>query len=231
MDAVKLLIFEWVITNGSLPGFAERLDATKPLWKTVEADMTVYRGQGHSKKGIPMVGAVPPNLLKGDIRPIISTSKERASVIEYAGADCCIFQIVLKPGVKYLDIEPMFTSTSPSTGERYIYVAPEIVDGLKARVPNTPEYANYWIKPRTPSGALIQFFKRNIQKEHEVMVLGGGVFVEPVSLKGAKPEVLITSYSPKAAGRRVQTFRRKPKSRSNGRGPARKPATRRYRKS
>jgi hypothetical protein len=33
------------------------------------------------------------------------------------------------------------------------------------------------------------------------------------------------------AGRRVQTFRRKPKSRSNGRGPARKPATRRYRKS
>jgi hypothetical protein len=217
MDAVKLLIFEWVITNGSLPGFAERLDATKPMWKTVEADMTVYRGQGHSKKGIPFVGTVPPNMIKGDVRAIISTSKERASIIEYAGADCCIFQIVLKPGVKYLDTEAMFG-------------ADDAYEDLADEVRKLAPASGSWVRPNTPRHVLTSFFMKNLKKEHEVMVLGGGTFTEPVSI-GGTPQEFEVSYSPKAAGRRVQTFRRKPKSRSNGRGPARKPATRRYRKS
>ena len=216
MDAVKLLIFEWVITNGSFPGFAERLDATKPMWKTLEADMTVYRGQGHSKKGILPVGEVPPNLLKGDIRPIISTSKERASVIEYAGIDCCIFQIVLKPGVKYLDIEAMF-------GPEDAYE--EIAGEVRKLAPTSGS----WVRPNTPRHVLTSFFMKNLQKEHEVMVLGGGTFTEPVSI-GGTPQGFEVSYSPKAAGRRVQTFRRTSKSRSNGHRPARKSATRRYRK-
>jgi hypothetical protein len=217
MDAVKLLIFEWVITNGSLPGFAERLEATKPMWKTVEADMTVYRGQGHSKKGIPAVGAVPPNVLKGDIRPIISTSKERASVLDYAGPDCCIFQIVLKPGVKYLDIEAMFG-------------ADDAYEDLADEVRKLAPASGSWVRPNTPRHVLTSFFMKNLKKEHEVMVLGGGTFTEPVSI-GGTPQGFEVSYSPKTAGRRVQTFRRTSKSRSNGRRPARKPATRRYRKS
>ena len=185
VDPIKSLVFEWLITNGSFPGFSDRLDATKPQWKTVAEDMIVYRGQGHSKKGIPSLG--PPNVLKGDMRSVISTSLHRESISEYAGAECCIFQITLKPGVKYLDVESVFTAE-----DNYEELAEDV---RKKTFPDS------WIKPKTALRVLVAFFLKNLKKEHEIMVAGGGSFSDPVS-QGGVPEVFTTSYSPKIAGRR-----------------------------
>jgi len=185
IDPLKSLVFEWIITNGSFPGFSDRLNATKSEWKTVTEDMTVYRGQGHTKKNIPLLG--PPNVLKGDVRSVISTSKQRESVSEYAGTDCCVFQITLKPGVKYIDTEAVVIAE-----EEY----DEIADELRKRAP-----ADSWIKEKTPRRVMKAFFLKNLKKEHEIMVLGGGSFSELVS-QGGTPEVFTTSYSSKTAGRR-----------------------------
>lgn len=193
VDPLKSFVFEWVITNGSLPGFDQRLNDTKPLWQTVTEEMTVYRGQGHAKKGIPSLG--PPNVLSTGIRPIISTSKDRASVTEYAGADCCIFKIILKPGVKYLDIESIFTPEDD-------YEA--LADNVRKRASGS------WVKPTTPRKVLAAFFMKNMSKEHEIMVLSDGSFSDPVS-EGGKPEVFATTYSPKTAGRRRRRKTRRSK--------------------
>ena len=193
VDPLKSFVFEWVITNGSLPGFAERLEATKPLWQTVTEEMTVWRGQGHAKKGIPSLG--PPNVLSTGMRPVISMSKDRASVTEYAGADCCIFKIVLKSGVKYLDIESIFTPEDD-------YDA--LADDVRKKASGS------WVKPNTPRKVLVAFFMKNMSKEHEIIVLGDGSFSDPVS-EGGKPEVFTTTYSPKTAGRRRRRKTRRSK--------------------
>jgi hypothetical protein len=193
VDPLKSFVFEWVITNGSLPGFDQRLNDTKPLWQTVTEEMTVYRGQGHDKKGIPSLG--PPNVLSTGIRPIISTSKDRASVTEYAGVDCCIFKIILKPGVKYLDVESVFTPEDD-------YEA--LADDVRKRASGS------WVKLNTPRKVLAAFFMKNMSKEHEIMVLSDGFFSDPVS-EGGAPEVFATTYSPKTAGRRRRRKTRRSK--------------------
>lgn len=185
IDPLKSLVFEWIITNGSFPGFSDRLNATKSQWKTVTEDITVWRGQGHAKKNIPILGA--PNVLKSDMRPVISTSKQRESVIEYAGDECCVFQITLKPGVKYIDTEAVVIADDEYE---------EIADELRTRAP-----ADSWVKEKTPRRVMKAFFLKNLNKEHEIMVLGGGSFSDLVS-QGGKPEVFTTSYSIKTAGRR-----------------------------
>jgi len=103
---MEALIVEWVLTCGSLPGFNERLEATKAMWSVSAEPFTVSRGQGHSKKGIPSLSA--PQTLHSTIRPLISTSRSRDSSIKYAGSECCLFKINVQPGVRFIDIEAVF---------------------------------------------------------------------------------------------------------------------------
>jgi hypothetical protein len=86
---VQALVFEWVLTNGSLPGFADRVNATKHLWpKTPEPQRIVWRGQGRVKPGIPQLAA--PNSIRSDVRPVISTSEDKTSAAVFGGDDCCL---------------------------------------------------------------------------------------------------------------------------------------------
>jgi len=61
---------------------------------------------------------------------------------------------------------------------------------------------------------LISAFKTRINKEHEILLEGGGTFTEPVSFGDAKPKVFHTSYQMNSAGRRPRrrTRRRTAKS-------------------
>ena len=185
---VQALVFEWVLTNGSLPGFADRVNATKHLWpETPEPQRIVWRGQGRVKPGIPQLAA--PNSLRSDVRPVISTSADKASAAVFAGEDCCLYQIVVKPGVRYLDVETVGAGYIPSY----------IVDYVKSRI---PEDRKGFISRATPPMKLISAFKTRIAKEHEILLEGGGVFADPVSFSESVPKEFHTSYQMKAGGRR-----------------------------
>ena len=185
---VQALVFEWVLTNGSLPGFADRVNATKHLWpETPEPQRIVWRGQGRVKPGIPQLAA--PNSLRSDVRPVISTSADKASAAVFAGEDCCLYQIVVKPGVRYLDVETVGAGYIPSY----------IVDYVKSLI---PEDRKGFISRATPFMKLISAFKTRIAKEHEILLEGGGVFADPVSFSESVPKEFHTSYQMKAGGRR-----------------------------
>jgi hypothetical protein len=185
---VQALVFEWVLTNGSLPGFADRVNATKHLWpETPEPQRIVWRGQGRVKPGIPQLAA--PNSIRSDVRPVISTSADKASAAVFAGEDCCLYQIVVKPGVRYLDVERVGAGHIPL----------EIVDHVKSLI---PEDRKGFISRATHFMKLIGVFKTRIAKEHEILLEGGGVFADPVSFSESVPKEFHTSYQMKAGGRR-----------------------------
>ena len=105
MVDIRRVAAEWVITNGVLPGFKERVDSTLGSWDTVpEGGMTVYRAHGHNKVGIVKLMDDPSKLTSG-LRPVLATSQDLNAIVEFAGDDCCIFVITLQPGTRYLDIE------------------------------------------------------------------------------------------------------------------------------
>jgi len=186
---VQALVFEWVLTNGSLPGFADRVNATKHLWpKTPEPQRIVWRGQGRVKPGIPRLAA--PKTLRSDVRPVISTSEDKESAAVFGGDDCCIYQIVVKPGVRYLNIEKIGAG----------YIPPRVVEYVKSLI---PEDRKGFTSRATPNMVLIKAFKERIAKEHEILLEGGGIFTEPVSFSESVPKEFHTSYQVKEGGRRT----------------------------
>jgi len=185
---VQALVFEWVLTNGSLPGFADRVNATKHLWpETPEPQRIVWRGQGRVKPGIPQLAA--PNSLRSDVRPVISTSEVKESAAVFGGEDCCLYQIVVKPGVRYLDVETVGAGYIPSY----------VVDYVKSLIPADRKG---FISSATPTMKLISAFKTRIAKEHEILLEGGGIFADPVSFGESVPKEFHTSYQMRAGGRR-----------------------------
>jgi hypothetical protein len=197
---VQALVFEWVLTNGSLPGFADRVNATKHLWPvTPEPQRIVWRGHGRVKPGIPQLAA--PNSLRSDVRPVISTSEVKESAAVFGGDDCCLYQIVVKPGVRYLDVETVGAGYIPSY----------VVDYVKSLI---PEDRKGFTSRATPTMKLISAFKTRIAKEHEILLEGGGIFADPVSFGESVPKEFHTSYQMRAGGRRrtrrtVKTIRMK----------------------
>ena len=188
---VQALVFEWVLTNGSLPGFADRVNTTKHLWPvTPEPHLIVWRGHGRVKPGIPQLA--PPDSLRSDVRPVISTSEVKESAAVFGGDDCCLYQIVVKPGVRYLNIEKIGAGYIPSY----------VVDYVKSLIPEDREG---FTSRATPNMVLIKAFKTRIAKEHEILLEGGGIFTDPVSFGDSMPKEFHTSYQMRAGGRRRRT--------------------------
>ena len=197
--ALKQVVLEWVVTNGSLPGFEERVQSSKSLWKVVGPEgMTVYRGQGHSIPGIPN-HADPTTLLNG-IRPIIATTKSRDIALRYIGNECCLFEIQVQPGIRYLNAKETFTFDS--NGEKVTAVSNEIIDNLLRIAESMPD--TYWVKKAIREGkgrdAVRNIFKKRISEEDEILLdsTQGGFTVTPHIFKA--------KYSLRGRGR---TFRRK----------------------
>ena len=103
---LKRVVVEWVLTNGKLPGFEDRVKQSYPEWNIVEKPMLVYRAQGGSITYKPK-GAPGPGFLVKGIRPILATSKVAPSTLRYANSECCIFAITLEPGTRYVDVNDL----------------------------------------------------------------------------------------------------------------------------
>ena len=191
-DTVEALVFEWVLTNGSLPGFADRVNTTKHLWpETPEPRLIVWRGHGRVKPGIPQLA--PPDSLRSDVHPVIGTSRDKASAAVFGGEDCCLYQIVVKPGVRYLDVEHLFREDNEDRDVKLAEYMKEVL---------IPADRKGFIKKTIPTEKLIIEFKRRIAKEHEILLEGGGIFTDLVPVSDSMPKEFHTSYQMKAGGRR-----------------------------
>jgi hypothetical protein len=126
------------------------------------------------------------------VRPVISTSEVKESAAVFGGDDCCLYQIVVKPGVRYLNIEKIGAGYIPSY----------VVDYVKSLIPEDREG---FTSRATPNMVLIKAFKTRIAKEHEILLEGGGIFTDPVSFGDSMPKEFHTSYQMRAGGRRRRT--------------------------
>jgi hypothetical protein len=223
---IKHVIAEWVLTNGKLPGFEERLKESLPNWKVVGPEgMMVYRAQGNTFVSKSEESPSPEILLTG-IRPVIATSKTPESTKRYAGIDCCIFKIRLEPGVRYIDVNETITFLNED-GDAALAVKNDILD--KVRKLCSPQY---FPSPTTPLIVLrktildrclgrIKFFgkpnQEEIPAENEIMVYGGdGVFKnqKEIDEKIYEKRTFEITYGPLKGSSRGRTFRRSSKRRN-----------------
>jgi hypothetical protein len=194
MDPLEQIAFEWVLTNGCLPGFKERLHATKHLWSKTQENMVVWRGQGTTKKkGIPVLE--DPRILLGNLRPVISTSMDYESAGEYSGEECCLFKITVLPGVRYISIKTLFSDD----------IHPELIDYLKTLIPEDQKGV---ISRKTRSSIMVDLFIKRKNDENEILLESGGIFTKPDQI-GNSPARFSVYYSPPKSGGSTRTRRRK----------------------
>jgi hypothetical protein len=235
MDSlVKRVVVEWVLTNGKLPGFEDRVKESQPHWNVVDKPIVVYRGQGGDITYKPKGSPGPGFLVKG-IRPILATSKVAPSTLRYASDTCCVFAITLQPGTRYLDVDTVLRggideasmvdirSICPSEGSWPHADTPidKMIDAVTKRCEGRTIYRG-------------TDYEEYILPEHEVMVyaLEGDVSPTlPTGKKIAGRALFKVSYGPALRGR-GRTFRSNTLRRSkNGYRPPRKSQNRRHGKS
>lgn len=235
MDELKGIVAEWVLTNGKLPGFDERLKKTLPLWSVVEKDMIVYRGQGGVL--MPNISPVHHSELISDVRSVIATSTSPDSVIRYAGQDCCIFAITLKPGTRYIDVNNLISFIVPEgLGKRVIGVKNTVLQEILDRCPVGAKFPSPGTSPQLARKVIMdRCFGRYeatadgiqlvVPPSLEIMVDGTqGNFQnkKPICPMIHETITYTVDYVPKPAGR-GRTLRRTSRRRNNnGRRPARK---------
>lgn len=206
---LKQVVLEWVVTNGSLPGFQERVNTSKPYWKVVGTEgMTVYRGQGHSIPGIPSHGD-PTTLIDG-VRPILATTKSEDVAKRYMGKECCFFEIQISPGMRYVDAKQLFTFPDKNSGEMITNVSNETIDSLLQATESMND--GYWVKKANSEGngrqaVRTMFLKRMNEDEVLLDSSQGGFTITPHTFKA--------KYMRKGRGR---TFRSKPLRRNKKNG-------------
>lgn len=225
-DSIKQVIAEWVLTNGRLPMFDNRVKDTLKYWSIVgSSGMIVYRAQGgfvRSPRNAP-----PPTELVAGIRPVLATSKSPTSIARYAGDSCCIFKIHLPPGTRYLDVNDFVTFIN-NEGERALAIKNTVLEKIHTLCPLG---RTSWPHASTSLSEMRQaildrcfgrvkhdIYGKNIETilpENEIMVYAQeGTFSEPkpiVDIEGKK--AFEVNYIPWKGGR-GRTFRRKPMRRS-----------------
>lgn len=207
------IVVEWVLTNGKLPGFKERVKESLKDWKTIEVPMVVYRSQGGDITKKPDEAPNPDVLVDG-IRPVIATSRVAPSTLRYAGKDCCIFAITLQAGTRYIDIDEVLSGDideSVMENVREFCPAkgawPTHDADIKTMITRT--------KQRCEGRTLYKGtnYEEVILPEHEIMVYGlGGNFssTTPTGKKILGKALFTVSYGPTAThSGRGRTFRRK----------------------
>jgi hypothetical protein len=218
-DLVKEVIAEWVLTNGSLPGFQQKVIDTHTHWDSVGSEgMTVYRGQGG--KITPVPGTIPESLRVG-VRPVLATSTNSSSILPYTGDACCIFRIKLERGTRILGVKR--TVTDPADTSK-LYVKGAILKDIATRC--APEnWSGRWPNPNTPYSPLKKAMLDRCESEDEIMVYFlDGTITEPVLSSdtiGGKTVYDVTYTPPASAGSRIsrgRTFRRTSRRRNKKNG-------------
>ena len=230
---LKRVVVEWVLTNGKLPGFEQRVRDSYPEWSVVDAPITVYRAQGgnitYKPNGIP-----GPGFLVNGVRPVIATSKTAPSTLRYAGERCCIFVIKLEEGTRYLDVNQILEDgIDESLMNEIREICP--IEGAWPTRDVSPTKMIDAVKKRCEGRTIYQGTDREeyILPEHEVMVYGlEGKFSPsiPTGRKILGRSLFKTNYGPTVQGR-GRTFRTKAlrRNKKNGRRITHEPKTRRNR--
>jgi hypothetical protein len=207
-DPVKEVIAEWVLTNGSLPGFQQKVFDTHTSWDRIGPEgLTVYRGQGGK---IENVSGELPSSLKIGVRPVLATSVSPASVVPYAGADCCIFRIKLLEGTRILGVKKTVTNAEDAEA---LYIKKDILTKVAKRC--KPEsWTGRWPNPSTPYGLLKEAVLNRCAAEDEIMVyFMEGTVSDPVQASDTIEGKLVydVTYTPSTKGGRRcgRTFRTK----------------------
>jgi hypothetical protein len=169
MDVIKNLIVEYILTNGTLPGFDVRFDETLEYWETSDEPFLVYRGHGSSKKGIKRLEGIAVNELKNSVRPIISTSKDKEIVIkkftDYAEKKegiCCFFEITVEPGIRFIDFSKIPTDYFNINSIRTFMNMKKEIDPENKLFPNQ----------KFPYSKLLDILKTRKDTEQEVILDG-----------------------------------------------------------
>jgi hypothetical protein len=212
MDSLIQFLIEYILTNGSLPGFKDRLEATLPFWQTSDESFVVYRGHGHQKKGIQSQEGIPQDTLKNSVRPIVSTSKNKDYIIhkftDYETKKegiCCLFEISVEPGIRFLD----FTSIPNEYLTTY-----SIKSFMELKKTVDPENA-IWPNNKMPLKKLKDALLKRKISEQEILLEGlQGTFVtrentEETANNGRPMRVKYVSFVPKIGGRRTRKNKHK----------------------
>lgn len=233
-DSVKLVVAEWVLTNGKLPGFSDRVRQTLPLWNTVGAEgMTVYRAQGGFVAGPP--GSPLPSSLVFGVRPVLATSKDPSVIARYADQikKCCMFKINLAPGTRYIDVNSAITLLNEG-GPPTLAITDTILDAIRSECPTVGTFPRRTTPLPVMRKAILDrcvgrmkvTTQEYIPSEQEVMVdgmYGGLTAPAPVQpIMGFR--AFEVAYTPRSiGGSRGRTFRTKAKRMNkNGHRPTRK---------
>lgn len=220
------VIAEWVLLNGRLPGFEERLRASLPAWDTVEKGKTmkVWRAQGGTVTAAAE-GTDPAKLQPG-VRPVLATSTNPGSIRRYAGEKCCLFEITLNEGTRYIDVSKRITSAKESSTGPLSNESLGAIRTLCGEMEPRPSWPHPTTGLQYIRNALLQrcegriTYKSNrevkevIPPENEVMVYAvGGTFSPPAGdarfFDGRAVYSVTFTPSTKGGRRRGRTFRRK----------------------
>lgn len=166
---LETFIVEYVLTNGILKGFNRRLEQIKNQFSIADKPFFVYRGQGHSKKGIPILGNTP-FVLRTDIRSLISTTKDFNSSLAFTNSKnmkssiCCVFKINIFPGIQYLDLIEFINKINIDNIQKFKDI----------KLLEDPENLQ-WPTNKMPNSRLLQICHERLLKENEILLLSNGV--------------------------------------------------------
>ena len=215
-DSVKRVVAEWVLINGKLPGFDDRVKASLPGWNTVGPEgMIVYRGQGGVVRGPP--GSPPPSMLVEGLRPVLATSRVPWTIKRYAGKDCCMFMIRLLPGTRYINVSATISFLTKEN-QPALAVKNEVLEAIQSTC--APPKPGWFLSNETPLPTMRKIILERcvgrvkeiapgeveyIPPEEEVMVyaVGGSLSPpKPIANIEGKMSFEVTFTPPKAGGRR-----------------------------
>lgn len=162
IDFNKMLMIEYILTNGLLPGFLERVEKSKPSWSIAADSFVVYRGHGHSKPGIVRLEGIPVNNIRESLKPI-STSRNINNVLKFTDNDtCCIFEITVQPGIRFFDFATIDTDK---------IIMQDIYDFMNFKQTIDPA-DEIWPKQNFPKSVLLNELKKRKDTEQEVLLDG-----------------------------------------------------------
>lgn len=232
---MKRVVVEWVLTNGKLPGFRDRVQKSYPEWNVVTSPMLVYRAQGGDITYKPN-GTPGPGFLVRGIRPVLATSKTAPSTLRYANERCCIFAITLEAGTRYVDVNEVLRDGIDETLMSEIREMCPTEGTWPTRYESTTKMIDA-VKKRCEGRTIYKDTEREeyILPEHEIMVYGlEGNFssTKPTGNKILGRALFTASYGPSIKGR-GRTFRTKAlrRNKKDGHRLTRKSKDRRNRRS
>jgi hypothetical protein len=151
------------------------------------------------------------------IRPVLATSLSASAIARYAGDDCCMFEIELLPGTRYINVNAMISFLTKEN-QPALAVKNEVLEAIRSTC--APPNPRLFLSNETPLSTMRKIILERcvgrvkrigpdeleyIPPEDEVMVYAvGGSFSPPKPIENLEKKMSfeVTFTPPKAGGRR-----------------------------